>query len=139
MQGKRLYHTIRLWMTGGAGKRAEYLRKHHVFADIGDHCSFMGRIVPLFPNLIRFGNNVCVASQVGFITHDGIAPVLNDFSRHMPEERKHHFRESIGCIEVGDNVFIGAHSIICYNVRIGSNVIVTAGSVVSVRLTSIMI
>ena len=37
----------------------------------------------------------------------------------------------MGCIEVMDNVFIGANSIIMPNVRIGLNAIVAAGSVVT--------
>jgi acetyltransferase-like isoleucine patch superfamily enzyme len=37
----------------------------------------------------------------------------------------------MGCIEVMDNVFIGANSIIMPNVRIGPNAIVAAGSVVT--------
>lgn len=131
MQGKRLFHTIRLWTLSNAGKRAEYLKNHHVFAEIGDNCSYMGRVVPLFPNLIRFGNNVHVSSNVLFITHDGIHAVLNGASKDMSNERKHLFQEYIGCIEVGSNVFIGARSIVCYNVRIGNNVIITAGSIVT--------
>lgn len=36
-----------------------------------------------------------------------------------------------GCVEIGDNVFIGMNSIITRNVRIGNNVIIGAGSVVT--------
>lgn len=41
------------------------------------------------------------------------------------------FKEKIGCIEILDNVFIGANTIIMYGTRIGSNVIIAAGSVVT--------
>lgn len=37
----------------------------------------------------------------------------------------------IGIVEIGDNVFIGANSIVLCNTRIGNNVIVGAGSVVT--------
>ena len=37
----------------------------------------------------------------------------------------------MGTIEVFDNVFIGANSTIMYNVKIGPNAIVAAGSVVT--------
>ncbi|MGV1055690.1 acyltransferase [Clostridium perfringens] len=37
----------------------------------------------------------------------------------------------MGKIEVFDNVFIGANSIIMYNVKIGPNAIIAAGSVVT--------
>lgn len=40
------------------------------------------------------------------------------------------FSENIGCIEIGNNCFIGVNSIINSNVRIGDNVIVSAGSLV---------
>lgn len=39
--------------------------------------------------------------------------------------------EKVGCIAIGDNVFIGAGTRIMYNVRIGSNVIIGAGSLVN--------
>ena len=41
------------------------------------------------------------------------------------------FQENIGCIKIGNNVFIGTKSVICPDVCIGDNVIITAGSVVS--------
>ena len=41
-----------------------------------------------------------------------------------------------GCIEIMDNVFIGTKSVILPNVKIGSNVIVAAGSIVTKDLES---
>lgn len=41
------------------------------------------------------------------------------------------FQEKVGCIEIGDNVFIGSGSRILYDVRIGSNVVIGSGSVVN--------
>ena len=41
------------------------------------------------------------------------------------------YQEKVGCIEICDNVFIGSHSIIMYGTKIGPNVIVAAGSVVT--------
>jgi len=41
------------------------------------------------------------------------------------------FKPLLGCIEIGDNVMIGAGSIILPDVRIGNNVIIAAGSIVS--------
>ena len=40
------------------------------------------------------------------------------------------YQEEVGCIEVGDNVFIGAGTTILKDVHIGSNVIIAAESVV---------
>lgn len=131
MNGERLKHTLRLWTLMDARRRADYLREHHVFRSIGKNCIFMGRTVPLYPNLIKLGDNVIVSSGVGFNTHDGIQLILNPYSSTLPEERRHKFRESVGCIEIGNNVFIAAGAKIQYNVKIGDYVIVTAGSVIT--------
>lgn len=40
----------------------------------------------------------------------------------------HKYTENIGCIEIGNNVFIGADAKILYDVRIGDNVIIAAGA-----------
>lgn len=39
--------------------------------------------------------------------------------------------ENVGCIEIVDNVFIGADSKILSNVRIGPNAVIGAGSIVT--------
>lgn len=39
--------------------------------------------------------------------------------------------ETIGCIKIGDNVFVGSQTIVLGNVSIGSNVIVGASSLVN--------
>ena len=41
------------------------------------------------------------------------------------------FKIQEGCIEIGDNVMIGARTLILPNVKIGSNVIIGAGSIVT--------
>lgn len=65
-----------------------------------------------------------IASGVSFINHDIIASMLN---------KKFDTREFVnkkGCISIGDNVMIGARTIILPNVKIGSNVIIGAGAIV---------
>lgn len=42
----------------------------------------------------------------------------------------HDFQPMKGCISIGDNVMIGAGTVILPNVRIGSNVVIGAGSIV---------
>ena len=85
----------------------------------------MDRKIPLYPNLISIGNNVRLASNVTFVTHDVTHIMLNA----MPENQQ--FVEKLGCISIGDNVFVGTGTIIMYDVKIGSNVIIGAGSVVT--------
>ena len=46
-------------------------------------------------------------------------------------EDKKKYQIYLGTIEIFDNVFIGANSTIMYNVKIGPNAIVAAGSVVT--------
>ena len=85
----------------------------------------MLRKIPLYPQLISIGDNVWVASNVPFVTHDVIHHMLN-YCRGDKE-----FQENIGCIDIKDNVFIGANVVILPNVEIGPNTIIAAGSYVN--------
>lgn len=122
----RLKHTIALYCTLRAEKRAEYIRKHHIFANMGENCLVMFRKVPLHPQLISFGNNVRIASNVTLVTHDVIHKMLN--TKYAPDPAYPEFK---GCIEVKDDVFIGANTTVLPNVSIGPNVIVGACSLVN--------
>ena len=68
--------------------------------------------------LISIGDNVTIASDVRLLTHDASTKKMLGYSK-------------IGRISIGNNVFIGAQSIVLANVRIGDNVIIGAGSVVT--------
>lgn len=124
MRGKRLWHTLRLLMCINDKARSEYLKKNNVFYSMGDNVSLNLKILPLYPKLISFGNNIKVATGVTFVTHDVISMVLNNCSSFK-------YKENIGCIEIQDNVFIGAKAIIMPDVSIGQNVIIAAGAVVT--------
>ena len=84
---KRIWQTLILCLIGNANKRAEYLRKHNIFASIGNNCSIMNRKVPLYAKLIKLGNNVHLASKVDFTTHDAIHGMLNNIEM-VPPPRK---------------------------------------------------
>lgn len=71
--------------------------------------------------LISIGDNVSLAPGVRLIAHDG-----STNRRRIPD-----LNVKIGLITIGDNVFVGAGSIILRGVTIGDNVIIGAGSVVS--------
>ena len=71
-----------------------------------------------FPWLIKIGNNVTMASWVYLVAHDGAAKKQVGYSR-------------VGKIIIGNDVFIGARSIVMPNVTIGNNSIVGANSVVT--------
>ena len=109
MDAKRLWHTIRLWTSLGSYSRGAYLRKYHVFKKAGKHFSYQPRYVPLYANLIKVGDYVTIASNVAFDTHDGIHTILSADDLIIPTGYTHDdFHEGMGCIEIGNHVFIGA-------------------------------
>lgn len=124
MNKKRLLQTIGLATKRGSGERGRYLREKHIFAYVGENVHFQPRLVPLYPELIKLHNNILVSTGVRFITHDASFVVLNRIG-------KGHFSEEVGCIEVMDNVYIGYNATIMLDVKIGENVIVGAGALVS--------
>ena len=130
MRGKRLWHTLRLFSIPTGSGRANYLRKHNVYAHIGEHCNFQDRKLPLYPNLIWMGDHVRIATNVVFLTHDMVHVILNNW------KGKKKLKETAGCIKIGNNVFIGANVTIHYNVEIGDNVVISSGSVVKEDIPS---
>lgn len=129
MKVKRLLQIIRLWTIPSDLGRAEWAKKHHVYAEIGENVKIMDRKIPLYANLIRFHNNIQIASNVSFTTHDAIYSVFNGATKS--DDLGGVFSEHVGCIEIMDNVFIGSGAIILDGVRIGPNAIVAAGAVVN--------
>lgn len=139
MKLKRLLQIIRLNVVRTSGRRGQYLKT--VFKSVGSDVSYQPRTIPLYPELIKFHNNIIVASGVMFITHDAIHAMLNRLKKNdfLHERRMNSknmtggggFKERVGCIEIMDNVFIGSRSVIMYGVRIGSNVIVGANTLVN--------
>ncbi len=114
-------------MIPSSSGRANYLKK--VFHHVGNNCSVMDRKVPLYPELISLGNNVHLASHVFLTTHDAIHRMINSYEKARGGKRR--ASETVGCIQIGDNVFIGSGTRILGNVRIGSNVIVAASALVN--------
>ena len=125
MRIKRLYLILKLGLVSDGYKKASYLKKINYFAEQGENCYWQPVKIPSEPELIKLGNNVVVASDVSFITHDVIHYAL----KYAAPNKK--FRLQLGPIQIGSNVFIGSKSIILPNVKIGSNVIIGSGSVVS--------
>ena len=122
---KRYLHMLRLYTIGSSMKRAKYMKKHGIFHAMGERVMITSRKIPLYSRLISIGNNVWMASGVEFIPHDVTHYMLNGM------KDGHLYTEKIGCIEIGDNVFIGANAKILYDVRIGNNVIIAANALVN--------
>ena len=76
------------------------------------------------PYLISIGNNVTIAGNVEFVTHD------NSISKVLPN-----CTDLFGKITIGNNCFIGARTTILYGVTLADNIIVAAGSVVTNSFT----
>jgi len=122
---RKLWQKFRFLLLQDGYARADYLRKHEVLKGIGENVYFYSRIFPADPKLVMLHNNISIATNVRFITHDRIDIVLSGM---YPDTK---FRKRYESIEVMDNVFIGADVIILPGVRIGPNAIVGAGAVVT--------
>ena len=68
--------------------------------------------------LITIGDNVTLAPRVHILCHDASTKIFLNYTK-------------IGRVTIGDNVFIGAESVVLPGVTIGSNVIVGANSTVT--------
>lgn len=120
---------LRLFLCRNGVKRAEYIKKHNLFYHMGEHCYWFPYKIPNEGFLMNIHDNVYVASDCTFYTHD----VMNSMLKYLPENRSggERYTQYIGGIEIMDNCFIGGRSTILYNVKIGPNAIVAAGSVVT--------
>ena len=85
---------------------SNFKRLHGVILDPG-HCW-----------LIEIGNNVTMAPRVHILCHDASTKTFLNYTK-------------IGRVTIGDNVFIGAESVVLPGVNIGSNVIIGANSTVT--------
>lgn len=72
---------------------------------------------------ITIGDNVVFGPQVRILAHDASTGVFLGYTR-------------VANVNIGNNVFIGAHSIVLPGVTIGDNVVIGAGSVVSKDIPS---
>lgn len=119
---------LRLFLIRNTKKKAEYLKKRNIFHKMGDNCGYHPFKIPSEPYLLSIHNNVSIAANVDFVTHDITCDVFNG-SKKFKNFGKHKYY--MGTIEIFDNVFVGANSIIMYNTKIGPNAIVAAGSIVT--------
>ncbi len=122
-QIKRLFYAV----IPSAETRSKMLKKHNYFYEMGENVHFQPRQLPADPKFIKLHNNISIASNVHFITHDVIHYVFNNLN-DKPIEK---FQSHLGCIEIMDNVFVGSGTRIMPNVKIGPNAIVAAGSLIT--------
>lgn len=68
--------------------------------------------------LLTIGDNVTIAPRVHILCHDASTKTFLNYTK-------------IGRVTIGDNVFIGAESVILPNVKVGNNVVIAANSTVT--------
>ena len=119
---------LRLLFCQTVEQKGQLLRKANVFGHFGENCFWQPLKLPSSPECVFLGNNVVVATDVYFCTHDLIHYV---FDRDKTLRRMPDAQLSFGNIVVDDNVFIGAGATILYGVHIGDHSIVAAGAVVT--------
>ena len=110
----------RLGRPGGL-EWAQMLRERGDFYEMGEHCSIDPYALIEDRSYIRLGNNVRLANCAVF-GHDGAVNMIN---RALGLKL-----DSVGKVDLRDNVYIGYGAIILPGVTIGPNAIVSVGSVV---------
>jgi acetyltransferase-like isoleucine patch superfamily enzyme len=105
-----------------AQEYTRFLKLHGGFYAIGEHCSILPSTNFTDPAYVKLGNNVHF-SNCTLVGHDGAVAMLN---------RAYDVKlDSVGKIDIRDNVFIGYGAIVLPGVTIGPNAIVAAGAVVN--------
>lgn len=120
-----------LYSRGNAYKNAEYIKKKHIFYQMGDGCYYHPRKLPTEPILVSIGDNVWVSANVRFITHDMTGDMLKNHPKYGAEFSKMYSPYYMGKIQIGSNVMIGADATIMYDVKVGDDCIIAAGSIVT--------
>lgn len=113
-------------------ERADFLRKSGWFHSFGKAVLWQPYSYPSEPYLVSIGDNVKVTAGVRFITHD-LTPAVFGYAGYAVNKECLYYMDKI---VVGNNVMIGADTIIMPGVTIGDNVIIAAGSVISKDIPS---
>lgn len=114
---KKIYRKICDWNLSDE----EYARRLGV--KIGKHCYISTRRFPAEAYLITIGDYVRIAPNTMFFTHGGLWSIRKKYNDQT--------LDYFGKITIGDYTYIGEGCMIMPGVKIGSNVIVGAGSVVT--------
>jgi acetyltransferase-like isoleucine patch superfamily enzyme len=101
---------------------ARYLKRHGGLYAMGENCVIQMNVTMTDPQHVRLGNNVSLTGCTLF-GHDGSVAMIKRFTGLR--------LDSVGKIDIKDNVFIGHQAIVMPGVRIGPNAIVGSGAVVT--------
>jgi acetyltransferase-like isoleucine patch superfamily enzyme len=101
---------------------ADYLRRHGGLFAMGERCSVSRHAKITDPAFVRLGNNVRLARCTIF-GHDGsVNMIRNAYGVRV---------DSVGKVDIRDNVFVGEQAMIMPGVTIGPDAIVAAGAVIT--------
>ncbi len=124
---KRAYQCLRLVLARNPYGRARYIKKHNIMDSMGDNSRFGPCMMPLYPELIRIGDNVNVHKKAKLVPHD----MVNRFLVKTYPNIDVGYLEKCLPIDIGNNVYISTNALILGGVKIGNNVLITAGTVVN--------
>ena len=93
----------------------------HYGMTIGNNCTICCNILPSEPYLVTIGDKVTVSAPVQLLTHDNSIIKLSGGE----------VTDTFGAINIGNNCFIGANTVILPGVTLSDNIVVAAGSVVT--------
>jgi acetyltransferase-like isoleucine patch superfamily enzyme len=101
---------------------AAFVKARKLLYAMGEHCSIQRNTELPDPAYVRIGNNVRLSGCTLF-GHDGTVNMINRaYGLHL---------DSVGKIDIKDNVFVGHRAIVMPGVTIGPNAIVGAGALVT--------
>ena len=111
-----------------AKTKSKLFHSHEIMVDyyrrggvkIGQKCLICSDVLTREPYLIEIGDETVVSTDVSFVTHDNSAKLI--FGNRG---------DLFGRIIIGSRCFIGERATIMYGVRLGNNIIVASGSVVT--------
>lgn len=76
-KGKRIWLQIRLATIRDGWKKAEYLKRKHIFHYIGENCYYAPIYLPAEPEMVSLHDNVVISAGVRLITHSVAHVVFN--------------------------------------------------------------
>tara|TARA_R110000868_G_scaffold90110_1_gene250379 strand:+ start:15366 stop:15905 length:540 start_codon:yes stop_codon:yes gene_type:complete len=117
---KKIFEKIKFIYRSYSMSNLEYAK--YLGVNVGENCRLFTKDFGSEPWLISIGNKVTITNGTRFINHDGSTWLIED-----EKGRRQLFRK----IVIGNNVFIGMNVILMPGVKIGDNVVVAAGSVVT--------
>lgn len=122
---RRIWRQARVVTIRDGWKKADYLRKHHIFHYIGKNVYYTSNLLPAEPFLVALHDNIVISAGVRLVTHSVEHVIFNR------EENTNKYLCRFGKVEIHDNVYVGAGAIINSGVTIGRNCIIGAGAVVT--------